>query len=76
MSAQAKGEVYFEFVVNGAFVRVTAIEAASGLEAIIMGPRDAPQTELERLALAKLEFLRRKDRGDEMPRPPSKGVLA
>jgi hypothetical protein len=74
MTEPTEGEIYFEFVANGAFVRVTAIEAASGCEASIIGPRDAPQNELERLALAMLEFVRQK--GDKIPRPPSKGVLA
>ena len=52
-------EIYFEFTRQGSYVKVSAIDADSGIEGSIVGPADAPQSELERLALKKLEFVRR-----------------
>ena len=48
-------EVYFEFVAIGAVVKVMAIDAATGTEVSVMGPAGAAQSDLERLALAKLK---------------------
>ena len=53
-------DVYFEFTYQGAFVKVAAIDADTGLEVSIVGPISAPQSELEKLALKKLEFVRRR----------------
>ena len=36
-------------------VKVAAIDAATGIEVSVMGPAKAAQTDLERLALAKLK---------------------
>ena len=52
--------VYFEFTYQGAYVKVAAIDADTGLEVSILGPVDTPQLELEKLALQKLEFVRRR----------------
>ena len=49
------GEVYFEFIAIGASVKVAAIHAATGIEVSIVGPSSAAQSDLERLALAKLK---------------------
>lgn len=54
------GEIYFEYTVHGTFAKVTAIDAESGIEASVVGPRAAAQAELERLALKKLGFIRQK----------------
>lgn len=53
--------VYFEFTYQGAYVKVAAIDADTGLEVSILGPVDTPQIELEKLALQKLEFVRRRN---------------
>ncbi|MFZ1990057.1 MAG: hypothetical protein WAW96_09840 [Alphaproteobacteria bacterium] len=53
-------DVYFEFTYQGTYVKVAAIDADSGLEVSIVGPISAPQSELEKLALQKLEFVRRR----------------
>ncbi len=53
--AGAPGEVYFEFTAIGRSVKVSAIDAASGLEVSVVGPASAPQAQLERLALQKLK---------------------
>jgi hypothetical protein len=49
-----RGEVYFEFVVIGHSVKVSAIDAATGTEVSVMGPATASQADLQRLALQKL----------------------
>ena len=48
-------EVYFEFIAIGSAVKVVAIDAATGTEVTVMGPASAAQSDLERLALAKLK---------------------
>ena len=48
-------EVYFEFTAMGSSVRVAAIDAATGVETVVVGPVSASAADLERLALAKLK---------------------
>jgi hypothetical protein len=48
-------EVLFEFTAIGAAVRVSAIDAASGLEVTVMGPSSASRADLQQLALRKLK---------------------
>jgi hypothetical protein len=48
-------EVYFEFTSMGSSVRVAAIDAATGIETVVVGPASASAADLERLALAKLK---------------------
>lgn len=48
-------EVYFEFTAIGTTVKVSAIDGATGTEVSIMGPANAMQADLERLALQKLK---------------------
>jgi hypothetical protein len=48
-------EVYFELTRLGASVKVVAIDAATGAEVTVIGPAGAAQSDLERLALAKLK---------------------
>lgn len=47
-------QVYFEHVVIGTTVKVSAIDAETGIEVSIAGPRATSQKELERVALQKL----------------------
>jgi hypothetical protein len=53
-------EIFIEFVRNGNAVKVTAIDAESGLEATIVGPASAPQSVLAEAARKKLDYLRKK----------------
>ena len=55
------GEVYFEFQQVGHAMRVTAVDAATGLEVVIVGPASASQSDLQKLALRKLEVQLEKD---------------
>ncbi len=48
-------EIYFEFVAVGASVKVTAIDGQTGIEVTVVGPVTAAQSDLQRLALAKLK---------------------
>jgi hypothetical protein len=49
------GEVYFEFTTIGRTVKVSAVDAATGVEVSVMGPASASQSELQRVALQKLK---------------------
>jgi len=51
----ADREVYFEFTVIGAFVKVVAIDSLTAIEVSITGPANAPRAELQRVALQKLK---------------------
>jgi hypothetical protein len=55
VNPQNPREVYFEFRAIGAAMRVAAIDAASGVEVVVMGPASASQADLQKLALAKLK---------------------
>jgi len=48
-------EVLFEFTPVGSVVRVAAIDAATGIEVVVMGPVRATRADLQKLALAKLK---------------------
>ena len=50
----ADGEVYFEFVQMGQQTRVAAIDAATGIEVIVITPRAATKLQMQQVALAKL----------------------
>jgi len=56
-------EIIFEFVQVGASVKVTAVDPASGIEAVIVGDPAAGEAALKRLARQKLDYVlaRRKD---------------
>ena len=49
-------EVYFEFTAIGGTVKVVAIDAATGTEVTVIGPANAAQSDLQRLALGKLKL--------------------
>ena len=47
-------EILFEFTAVGAVVKVSAIDAETGVEVSVMGPAGAAQADLRRLAASKL----------------------
>ena len=57
MAGIGKDEVLFEFVVRGNVVKATAIHAASGTEASIVGPANAARETLAQAALRKLQYV-------------------
>ncbi len=50
-------EVIFEFLRLGSAVKVTAVDAASGIEASIVGDPAAGEPALKRLARRKLDYV-------------------
>jgi hypothetical protein len=58
--SSGKGEVFVEFVVQGNVVKATAIDAATGTEASIVGPANAGRDILAEVALRKLKYVMEK----------------
>lgn len=54
------GEVLFEFVVQGKYVKVTAIDPNTGIEASIVGDPRVGKRTLEHNAVRKLQYVLRK----------------
>lgn len=67
------GDIYVEFQQIGNAVRVAAVDAVTGDEVVIMGPKTAPQRELERVAVQKLRAQMAKA---QAARKSSRGHLA
>jgi hypothetical protein len=61
MSDPGDREVYFEFVKLGNAVKVTAIDSLTAIEVSVMGPANAAQSDLERVALQKLRMRLRRE---------------
>jgi len=53
-------EILVEFVALGNSVKVTAIDPATGLEAVVVGPANAPRNALADAARRKLDYLKKK----------------
>ncbi len=62
-------EVIFEITQIGASARVAAIDVATGLEVVVIGPANAMRADLEALALKKLERALGGGEGEAPPRP-------
>jgi hypothetical protein len=60
LMAPAKGEIFLEIVIQGAFAKATAIDSASGIEASIVGPASASRDALGEAARRKLKYLIKK----------------
>jgi hypothetical protein len=60
VAADGKREILLEFVSLGGSVKVTAIDAATGTEASIVGPTSAPRSTLEAAAVQKLRYVMNK----------------
>lgn len=55
--ADSERDVIFEYIQQGAYMRVAVVDVASGTEAIIVGPANAARSDLNALALRKLKHL-------------------
>lgn len=53
-------EIYFEYVVQGAYVKVSAIEPETQTEAIIVVPRGLSEEQMKYQALQKLSYILKK----------------
>lgn len=72
-------EILIEEVRLGDLIEVRAIDAETGLEAVISGPARASRHDLETLAIRKLAFLWRKRNGGAAGAPvprSGRGILA
>ncbi len=49
-----QGEVLFEFTRVGAQLRVSAIDPRTGTEVVIVAPANAPRSQIQKVAMAKL----------------------
>lgn len=58
----ARREIYVEFIVQGAYLKATAIDSVTGLEASVVGPAKAREA-LAAAALRKLEYQRKQTKG-------------
>jgi hypothetical protein len=54
---KSKGSYIIEFIPQGRYVKVTAVDPVTGIEAVIVGDAAQSQQTLERTAVQKLEFL-------------------
>lgn len=58
VSPTNRSEVYFEFVILGSTVKVTAIDPVTGIEAVVIGPsQESARSALRVAALRKLDYL-------------------
>ena len=65
LSKKTQSEIYVEFVVHGNTVKATAIDAATGIEASIVGPANAGREALTQAAIRKLEYVMKKNGEEE-----------
>ncbi|MBO6756028.1 MAG: serine hydroxymethyltransferase [Roseibium sp.] len=66
------GHIYLELYPVGQQIKVSAIDAATGLEVSIFGPTSASQEDLKRLAVRKLKHrLGQAVRTDDVRNDPS-----
>ncbi len=63
MPNKGEGEVIVEMRPVGSVVRVAAVDVATGIEVVVMGPASAAQQTLEQVAIAKLRRKLAMDRG-------------
>ena len=79
------GEIYIEYKQVGHTMKVIAVDAATGIEAVIMGPVSAAQSHLQKVAIQKLQMQLKKadeegeaeaERSDDGAAPAPKGWTA
>jgi len=61
---QVDREIFIEIVTVGTFAKVSAIDSETGTEVSITGPANADRSTLEAVAVAKLEFVLKKQAGE------------
>ena len=64
-------EVIFELQQNGAYMRVAAIDAATGIEVSVVGSASSPQSMLQNAAMRKLRYVLENGKG---PARPERGI--
>lgn len=75
MAGDPDGEILLEMNRMRGAMEVRAVSASDGLEVVFMAPANAAQSDIERLARAKLSYVRAKARedGDAGKKPDGKG---
>lgn len=68
---KAGGSVIFEFSAVGNAVKVCAVDPETGLEVSIVGPANAGEAALRRIAMSKLHYMLEK----RQPAPSKRGGL-
>ena len=63
----ADREIFIEIVTLGTFAKVSAIDSETGTEVCITGPANADRSTLEAAAVAKLEFVLKKQQAAGEP---------
>ncbi len=58
------GEVLFEFVTQGNYVKVVAVDPVTNTEITLVGDRRAGRTALENAAIQKLKYVINKNAGE------------
>lgn len=53
-------DIIFEFISQGVYTRVAAVHVKTGLEAVVVTPREMMRSSQEKVATAKLRYLLRK----------------
>lgn len=56
VSSATPGEVLFEIAIRGNSARCAAIDVATGVEVVVVGPPSAAETQLKTVALRKLRM--------------------
>ena len=69
------GEILFEFVVRGNFVKVMAVDPITGTEVSIVGDSRASKSTLQRVATEKLTWVLKRKRGEDLLRSDDKRGL-
>ncbi|MGE3624514.1 MAG: serine hydroxymethyltransferase [Bdellovibrionales bacterium] len=57
MNAKTPREVLFEYVPAGNSMRVTAVDADSGMEVVVQAPLSLSQADMQKLAMNKLVYV-------------------
>ncbi len=70
MAQEPLNEVLFEFVQQGRFVRVTAMDPVSRAEAVVVGDAASSPEQLKRVALNKLRFVINRAQGQGQVQAP------
>ncbi|MDI1345131.1 MAG: serine hydroxymethyltransferase [Pseudolabrys sp.] len=55
MADESQSVVYFERIAIGASAKLVAVDANTGVEVTVIGPANASQADMQKLALAKLK---------------------
>jgi hypothetical protein len=70
MAQETLNEVLFEFVQQGRFVRVTAMDPVTKAEAVVVGDAAASPDTLKRVAINKLRFVMTRAQGQGQVQAP------